>query len=186
MKLVTMSLAVFSLAACSHNPPQPTRADALPSITHEPPIPRAPNPATSDISGPGGIKGSMIITNEGKNAHIVAEFTGLSPNSQHGIHIHQNGSCDGEGFQAAGGHFNPWKTQHGGVGTKMREAGDLGNIKADTNGYAKLDLKVQTSSSIGVFGGKSVIVHERRDDLETKPSGKSGDRIACGLIVEKM
>jgi Cu-Zn family superoxide dismutase len=186
MKIVLLSLTLLSLAACSHHPPQPTRADAMPAIAQEPPVQRAPNPATSVISGPSGVKGSMVITNIGKNVHIVGEFTGLAPNSEHGVHIHENGTCDGDGFKAAGAHFNPWKTKHGGDDTKMRHAGDLGNIKADANGYAKLDVKVQTGSDIGVFGGKSVIIHAKRDDAKTDPSGNSGDRIACGLIVEKM
>jgi Cu-Zn family superoxide dismutase len=30
--------------------------------------------------------------------------------------------------------------------------------------------------------GKSVVVHEKADDLKTDPSGNSGARIACGVI----
>jgi len=30
--------------------------------------------------------------------------------------------------------------------------------------------------------GKSVVVHEKEDDLKTDPSGNSGARIACGAI----
>ncbi len=189
MKFAVIALAALSLAACAHKepkPPQPVRADALPPSVGEPPIPRAPNPATSEINGPNGAHGAMVITNEGKELHIIAEFTGLPANKDLGIHIHENGSCDGEGFKAAGGHFNPWKTKHGGDHTKNRHAGDLGNLHTDAKGYAKLDVKVSQGPDVGVFGGKSVIVHGGRDDYKTQPSGNSGDRIACGLIIEKM
>jgi Cu-Zn family superoxide dismutase len=30
--------------------------------------------------------------------------------------------------------------------------------------------------------GKSVVVHEKEDDLKTDPSGNSGARVACGAI----
>ena len=30
--------------------------------------------------------------------------------------------------------------------------------------------------------GKSVVVHEKEDDLKTDPTGNSGGRIACGVI----
>ena len=32
--------------------------------------------------------------------------------------------------------------------------------------------------------GKSVIIHKNFDDIVTEPSGNSGKRIACGVIVE--
>ena len=30
--------------------------------------------------------------------------------------------------------------------------------------------------------GKSIIVHEKEDDLKTDPTGNSGGRFACGVI----
>ena len=31
-------------------------------------------------------------------------------------------------------------------------------------------------------GGTSIVIHQGKDDYETDPDGKSGDRIACGVI----
>lgn len=41
--------------------------------------------------------------------------------------MHQNGDVR-EGCDAAGPHFNPYRTRHGGLGDKNRHAGDFGNI----------------------------------------------------------
>ena len=32
--------------------------------------------------------------------------------------------------------------------------------------------------------GKTVVIHEKRDDFKTQPSGDAGAMIACGEIVE--
>ena len=32
--------------------------------------------------------------------------------------------------------------------------------------------------------GKSIIIHGSRDDFTSQPSGMSGDKIACGVIME--
>lgn len=31
--------------------------------------------------------------------------------------------------------------------------------------------------------GKGFIIHAKKDDLKTQPSGNAGDRIACGVIA---
>ena len=59
--------------------------------------------------------------------------------------------------------------------------GDLGNLVADEKGQAFYDhiLKGIMASEIG---GRSVIVHQGRDDLYTPPSGNAGPYKACGVI----
>jgi Cu-Zn family superoxide dismutase len=37
-------------------------------------------------------------------------------------------------------------------------------------------------SGVDSIIGKSVVVHEKADDLKTDPAGNSGARIACGVI----
>jgi Cu-Zn family superoxide dismutase len=62
-------------------------------------------------------------------------------------------------------------------------AGDLGNVTADASGKAHLDWKGKLSlAGKDSIIGRSVVVHEKEDDLKTDPSGNSGARIACGAI----
>ena len=179
---LALSTSILLFSACAHNAPSAER-ETLPAITHETP-PLIPPPSTTEVSGlPGStVKGAAVFKNEGKTVHVLAEFTGLAPNSEHGIHIHENGSCDGADFAGAGGHYNPSSINHGGPHSKKRHAGDLGNLTADANGYAKLDMKIPNGPDVGSFGGKSLVVHAKADDLHSQPAGNSGDRIACGII----
>ena len=188
MKFVLPIIAAVSLAACAHthNPPAESNNPngATQSITHEPPPP-PPFPSMTEIAGPKGIKGELNFIAEGAGIHVIGSFSGLKPNSVHGLHVHENGKCDGPKYESAGGHFNPAKTNHGASDSKMRHAGDLGNVTADAKGEAAIDINIPMNPLNDTFGGKSVILHAKTDDLHTNPSGNSGDRVACGLIVTK-
>lgn len=114
---------------------------------------------------------------------IVAR--GLTPGS-HGVHIHETGNCDPAGektFEQAGAHFNPSQSAH------PLHAGDLGNLLADEDGEAVFtafleDVDLGTvSSSPGDTDGLALVIHADADDLVTDPSGNSGSRIACAVIV---
>ena len=87
--------------------------------------------------------------------------------------------------------FQSIYTQHGGRHSKERHVGDLGNI-VSKNGIAKghfmhhmtiLDYKNECCVI-----GRSVIVHEDRDDLGKGgdegwlKTGNAGKRLACGVI----
>ena len=138
-----------------------------------------------------GVKGLVSFHQKGYSAptQIVANITGLNPNSNHGLHIHEFGDLT-NGCVTAGPHFNPDNQQHGGPFDKVRHVGDFGNIKTDEkgNGFMAMD-----DEQITLFGeksiiGRSVVVHEKEDDLgrgeneESKKTGNSGARLACGII----
>jgi len=42
------------------------------------------------------------------------------------------------------------------------------------------------SNSYSLFadGGTALVIHEKADDMKTDPSGNSGARIACGVIMK--
>lgn len=88
-----------------------------------------------------------------------------------GLHIHQNGVCDGN-FSSAGEHF--------GDGQHPNHKGDLPPIFS-CHGNSFMIVSTDRFSVKEIIG-KTVILHLSPDDFKTQPSGDSGERIACGII----
>jgi len=130
------------------------------------------------------ISGTVEFHEQADGVHVMADIKGLTP-GMHGFHIHEKGDLSDAKLASAGPHFNPGTHKHGGPDTEMRHAGDLGNLEADAQGNAKLDKTFKGITIKGAtdgIAGRSVIIHEKADDLKTDPSGASGDRIAGGVI----
>lgn len=130
------------------------------------------------------VGGTVNFIQEKDGLRVQANFGGLTP-GLHGFHIHEKGDCTASDAKSAGGHFNPLGHPHAGPTDPGRHLGDLGNLEADANGNATYsrtfpDLKLEGETSII---GRAVIVHAQSDDFTTQPSGNSGDRVACGIIV---
>jgi Cu-Zn family superoxide dismutase len=133
---------------------------------------------------PEGVTVTMQSTSEG-------DGSGLEPGF-HGIHIHETGDCDPSGdtpYASAGGHFNPTGATHGAPDDADSHAGDLGNLEVDEAGTfglqvttGKVTLTPGAENSLADEDGSAIIIHAGEDDLETDPSGESGERIACGVI----
>jgi Cu-Zn family superoxide dismutase len=130
------------------------------------------------------VSGTVSFTQKGDRVIVEAKVTGLTP-GLHGFHVHEKGNCTAPDGSSAGPHFSPVPAQHGGPDTIAHHAGDLGNLTADSTGTAIAKIEVK-GLSLGTgedsIIGRSVIVHEKADDLKTQPSGASGARLACGLI----
>ncbi len=136
--------------------------------------------------GGSGVKGRVVLTAVDGGVKVEADVTGLSP-GQHGFHVHEWGDCSATDGKSAGGHFNPGGHPHAGPTDPEAHAGDLGNITADQNGHASLEmttnkLALGTDVGNGVVG-RSIIVHEKADDLVSQPTGAAGGRLACGVIT---
>jgi superoxide dismutase, Cu-Zn family len=128
------------------------------------------------------VTGTVNFTKVGDDVQVVADIQNLTP-GKHGFHIHEKGDCSAPDAASAGGHFNPTMKHHGGPMALDHHEGDLGNITADASGKAHLDWKGKLSlTGKDSIIGKSIVVHEKEDDLKTDPSGNSGARIACGAI----
>src|ERR1700682_1929949 len=139
--------------------------------------------ATLHPSSGSEVKGQVKFTKTGDDVQVVADIENLKP-GKHGFHIHEKGDCSAPDASSAGAHFNPTHKHHDGPSGPDRHVGDFGNIEADSSGKGhlvwkgKLDLSGENS-----IIGKSVVVHEKEDDLKTDPAGNSGARIACGVIA---
>ena len=128
------------------------------------------------------VTGMVTFVKSGDAVQAVADVQNLKP-GKHGFHIHEKGDCSAADAASAGGHFNPTHQHHGGPMTAEHHTGDLGNIEADASGKAHLDWKGKMNlSGEDSIIGKSVVVHEKEDDLKTDPAGNSGARVACGVI----
>lgn len=129
------------------------------------------------------VQGSVIFEKVSAGTLVRAEVKGLKPGGTHGFHVHEKGDCSAKDAASAGDHFNPTKEPHGGATAEHRHLGDLENLVADKNGLAKYERTFpEAELSVASLTGRSVVVHEKADDLKTQPSGDSGARIGCGVI----
>eukprot|EP00745_Piridium_sociabile_P035052 TRINITY_DN60787_c0_g1_i1.p1 TRINITY_DN60787_c0_g1~~TRINITY_DN60787_c0_g1_i1.p1 ORF type:complete len:155 (+),score=41.11 TRINITY_DN60787_c0_g1_i1:176-640(+) len=135
------------------------------------------------------VKGTLTFSQvDGDQTKVTGEVLGLTPGN-HGFHIHEFGDTT-NGCVSAGSHFNPEGKTHGGPTDETRHAGDLGNITANEEGVAKVDI---TDARIPLTGkhsiiGRCLVVHAGEDDLgkggndESLKTGNAGARVACGVI----
>lgn len=114
------------------------------------------------------------------NVHAHGVAAGL-----HGIHVHNTASCTSgtAAFSGAGAHHNPLGAAHG------SHAGDLPNLVVNVAGVGHLADTghgfTLSAGPVSVFdgNGSALVIHAAEDDLHTDPTGNSGGRIACGVIV---
>jgi superoxide dismutase, Cu-Zn family len=149
------------------------------------------NTATADLRDANGQPaGTATLTQVSGGVRIVIDAKGMPP-GPHGVHIHEVGKCEGPQFTTAGAHFNPDKKQHGTMNPQGAHAGDLPNLTIATGGTGRLETLTERitlgSGATSVFDadGSSIVVHAGPDDFKTDPTGNSGGRLACGVIVKK-
>ena len=160
--IVTVGLAAFSLADASDQ-----------GAAH----------ATATLQdATGNVVGFARLTQDTSGrVHVNIKASGFTA-GRHGVHIHNTGLC-APTFAAAGAHHNPLGVVHG------SHAGDLPNLIVNAAGQGRLNATSQavtlTQGPLSVFdtNGSAIVIHAAEDDLHTDPSGNSGGRIACGVIV---
>ena len=130
--------------------------------------------------------GTVTFTQNGAKVLVNADISGLTPNAEHGFHVHDKGDCSSGDGMSAGGHFNPTAQAHGAHQSEAHHAGDLPSLKADANGRAKQVFET-TSITVGAGAsniiGRGLIVHRDPDDHTTQPTGNAGPRLACAVIA---
>lgn len=157
--------------------------------------------ARAEIEGaPGsGISGEALFIQTDDDSilptvRVIVIVRGLPPNTKHGIHIHEIGSCADTTvpFGGAGGHFDPGPFSQSNPDTNHPfHMGDMPNLEANRFGIAILQHQTSritlSAGPLSVFdaNGSAVIVHGNPDQGITGAAGSGvsgGPRIACGLI----
>lgn len=131
------------------------------------------------------IRGMIYFYEVYRGTLILAEVWGLPhaegpcPGRFFGFHIHEGGSClgsDGEDpFAGTKGHLNPGDCSH------PEHTGDLPMLLGN-RGFAWMACYTERFVP-GSILGHTAVIHELLDDFRTQPSGNSGEKIACGVIM---
>ena len=139
----------------------------------------------------GTIEGTLILHQAQEEAPttIDGNIHGLVP-GKHGIHIHVFGDFSEGPFSSCGSIFNPFGRNHGAPDDEERMVGDLGNIDADDEGKAHVNIEDRQVKLIGPHSiiGRSILIKSDADDLGrggheySLSTGNSGQRIAGGVV----
>ena len=178
---LAVSVSTFCLLAFTHfNGFVHAQAASHPAYKHTLVVP------IKTSSGEDAGSAAFKESNDGKQLTITVRLKNI-PFGDHAVHIHQNPVCDAPDFKGAGGHFNPDGKQHGMMNPMGHHNGDLPkNISIGEKHTGEITYKVdyltlEPGAATSVLG-RSIMVHEKADDMMTDPTGNAGNRIACGVI----
>ena len=127
--------------------------------------------------------GTVTLLPAGERMRLAVQVKGL-PAGEHGIHVHAVGKCEGPRFESAGSHWNPTAKKHGLANPDGPHAGDIPSLTVgeDGSGIVNTTLGGTVADRLDADGA-AVVIHARRDDGKSDPSGDSGDRIACAVLT---
>lgn len=127
------------------------------------------------------VMGHITFENSPYGLLIKPNVSGLTP-GMHGFHLHEHASCADAG-SAAGGHFDPQKTnKHLGPFAKGH-LGDLPALFVNKEGHAN-QVILAPRLKLKQLKGHSVMVHQGGDNYSDSPQplGGGGKRAACGVV----
>lgn len=188
----TLAAVVAACAAAGGSPPAATPRGAIPAkgVQLEPVGGTARTAAAklASIDDP-KLTGTATFTQEAGAVRVVVDLAGVTKPGPHGLHLHEVGKCEsdpgGKNYTTAGGHFNPTGAAHACPDSTAHHAGDFGNIEIQADGsghYERLTAMLSLSGPSSPVG-RALILHAGADDCTTQPTGNSGGRLACGVVV---
>jgi Cu-Zn family superoxide dismutase len=123
------------------------------------------------------IKGIVEFYKMPQGIIVVANIENLPKTDKNifAFHIHNGTSCD-DNFMNTGEHYNPTNSPH------PLHAGDMPPLFSN-NGFAWSAFYTTRFNENEIIG-KTVLIHDNVDDFTSQPSGNSGEKIACGVIVK--
>ena len=153
-----------------------------------PPAPEASGPKTATATlaptAKSKVTGTVTFKEVDGGVEATANIENLTP-GEHAFHVHEKGDCSAPDATSAGGHFNPENHKHGAPTAAEHHAGDFGNLTAGKDGKATKTITMQgitLGDDPNSIVGKGFIIHAKKDDFKTQPTGNAGGRVACGVI----
>jgi Cu-Zn family superoxide dismutase len=142
--------------------------------------------AIANFIGPDGKQAGRATLTAGKNGVLIElDVSGMPANKWVAFHIHEGSRCNkADGFESAGGHFNPDKAEHGFLAANGPQAGDMPNQYVDQDGKLRaqvFDSMVSLNDKNGIRG-RTLVIHSESDDYRSQPTGGAGKRVACATI----
>ncbi|MEX2672737.1 MAG: superoxide dismutase family protein [Phycisphaeraceae bacterium] len=183
MQMMLLAVLTLGLAACGEVSNE-AQAENHEHHAHGPIIEAETLVAVMRPTAGNDTEGTVVFTRVNGEVRATAHISGLTPDQQHAIHIHQFGDERSDDGTSAGGHYNPEGHEHGLPDQEKRHAGDLGNLEADDEGNATFEIVVNNvtlASEMNPILGRGVIIHAGTDD-GSQPTGAAGSRIASGVI----
>ena len=185
------ALAIAACGGADETAPGEANTGASAEQPNSGPVEEAP--AVSLVDGQGQIIGEVRAGDSPQGAVLRVAAQGLPPGT-HGMHIHDVGVCEGPAFESAGPHWNPENKQHGLHNPQGPHRGDLPNVTVGADGRLTAEVTIENSNLRGsrLYGfanqifddnGAALVIHAQPDDMQTDPSGSSGDRIACAELA---
>ncbi|WP_323120954.1 superoxide dismutase family protein [Burkholderia alba] len=125
-------------------------------------------------------RGTVTFVERPDGVQVTYNFSGLPPNSDHALQVHERGDCNAGDGSSAGPVFAPAADR---LRAGARVAGDLGNIHADANGVAAGFIVAPDVALDGVRSvlSRAVLVHRDPSD-PAFPQHGAGPGLACGAI----
>lgn len=138
--------------------------------------------------GVGAPVGTVVVSESRYGLVFTPRLAGLAP-GLHGFHVHENGRCeaalqDGRmaAAAAAGGHYDPGKTQTHGTPWGDGHAGDLPPLHVDQQGNATQAV-LASRLKLKELKGRALMIHAGGDNHadHPEPQGGGGARMVCGV-----
>ena len=132
--------------------------------------------------------GLASVTQEAGGVRVRITSTALPPGT-HGAHLHSTGQCVAPDFTGAGPHWNPAGRRHGSESPQGPHLGDLPNLVVGADGRGLVEYLIpgaqleEGGQRLLDGDGAAMVIHSAADDYRTDPSGNSGARIACGVLM---
>ncbi|MEN6622324.1 MAG: superoxide dismutase [Cu-Zn] SodC [Smithella sp.] len=132
--------------------------------------------------------GTITVKDSKYGLILIPQLSNLPPGI-HGFHFHQNPDCGIKTMDkpaaasAAGGHYDPLKTDKHEGPYGQGHLGDLPVLCVDKDGKASLPV-LAPRLKVSDIKGRSLMIHAGGDNYSDLPEklGGGGSRLACGVV----